>query len=86
MMWYDGDGWGWAGWIAMSVGMVAFWALVITAVILAIRYLTGARGSAASSTGSGLSRAEDVLAERFARGEIDENEYRQRRSALRERR
>jgi hypothetical protein len=27
---------------------------------------------------------DDVLAERFARGEIDENEYRQRLSALRE--
>jgi putative membrane protein len=86
MMWYDGDGWGWAGWIAMSVGMVAFWALVITAVVVAIRYLTGTRGSAAGSPGSGLSRAEDVLAERFARGEIDEDEYRQRRSALREHR
>jgi putative membrane protein len=47
MMWYDGDGWGWAGWILMTVGMVAFWVLVITAVVLAIRYLTGSRGSAA---------------------------------------
>jgi putative membrane protein len=86
MMWYDGDGWGWAGWIAMSVGMVAFWALVITAVVLAIRYLTSTRGSAAGSPGPGQTRAEDVLAERFARGEIDEDDYRQRLSALRERR
>jgi putative membrane protein len=84
MMGYDGDGWGWAGWILMTVGMVAFWAVVITAVVLAIRYLTGSRGSAATSTSSGQTRAEDVLAERFARGEIDENEYRQRLSALRE--
>lgn len=86
MMWYDADGWGWAGWTLMTVGMVAFWALVITAVVLAIRYLTGSRGSAASATSSGQNRAEDVLAERFARGEIDENEYRQRLSALREHR
>jgi putative membrane protein len=93
MMWYDGNGWGWAGWILMTVGMVAFWALVITAVVLAIRYLTGSRGSAASATSSGQNRPDDVLAERFARGEIDErfargeideNEYRQRLSALRE--
>jgi putative membrane protein len=86
MMWYDSDGWGWAGWTAMSVGMVAFWALVITAVVLAIRYLSRPRGSAANATGSGQTRAEGLLAERFARGEIDENEYRQRLSPLREHR
>ena len=46
----------------------------ITAVVVAIRYLTGSRGSAASATSSGHNRPDDVLAERFARGEIDENE------------
>jgi putative membrane protein len=75
MMWYGGD-WGWASWILMTVGMVAFWALVITAVVLAVRYLAGPRGTAAA--------AEGVLDQRFARGEIDENEYRQRLSLLRE--
>ena len=84
MMWYSGDGWGWAGWALMTVGMVAFWALVITAVVLAVRYLTGTRGTPASPSGSGRTRAEDLLAERFARGEIDDNEYRQRLSALRD--
>jgi putative membrane protein len=83
MMWYGGD-WGWAGWILMTVGMVAFWALVITVVVLAVRYLAGPRGTAASLSGSGQARAQGVLAERFARGEIDENEYRQRLSLLRE--
>lgn len=86
MMWYDGNGGGWAGWILMTVGMVAFWALVITAVVLAIRYLTGSRGSDASAASSGQNRPDGVLAERFARGEIDENEYRQRLSALHEHR
>ena len=52
MMWYGGD-WGSGGWILMTVGMVAFWALVITAVVLAIRYLAGPRGTAASPSGSG---------------------------------
>jgi putative membrane protein len=66
----------------MTVGMVAFWALVITVVVLAVRYLAGPRGTAASPSGSGETRAEGVLAERFARGEIDENEYRQRPSLL----
>lgn len=86
MMWYGGDGWGWAGWILMTVGMVAFWALVITAVVLGLRYLTGSGGTAASTAGAGLPTAEDLLAQRFARGEIDDSEYRQRLGLLREHR
>jgi hypothetical protein len=31
MMWWNG-GAGWAGWLLMSVGMVAFWFLVIIAI------------------------------------------------------
>jgi hypothetical protein len=38
MMWYGGD-WGWGGWILMTVAMVAFWALLITAVVIVVRYL-----------------------------------------------
>jgi len=85
MMWYSADGWGWLGWILMTVGMVAFWALLITAIILAIRYLATSRGPAATPPSiPGHVRAEDVLAERFARGEIDDNDYRQRLALLRE--
>jgi len=83
MMWYGGD-WGWGGWVLMIVAMVAFWALLITAVILAVRYLAGPRGSAASRPAFGQTRAEDLLAERFARGEIGDDEYRQRLALLRE--
>jgi len=82
MMWYSGDGWGWAGWALMTAGMVVFWALVITAVVFAVRYLAGTRATTANPPSSGTTRAEDLLAERFARGEIDDNEYRQRLSAL----
>ena len=48
-MMYGGDGWmwnggwGWGGWILMTLVMVAFWGLVITAVVLAIRYLASGR-------------------------------------------
>jgi putative membrane protein len=85
MMWHNADGWGWLGWILMTVGMVALWALVITALVLAIRYLATSRGSAPRPPSiPGQVRAEDVLAERFARGEIDDNEYRQRLALLRE--
>jgi putative membrane protein len=63
MMWYGGNGWGWAGWVVMVVVMVVFWAAVITAVVLAVRYLVSERGTRAGGAGSML--AEDVLAERL---------------------
>ena len=83
MMWYGGDGWGWGGWLLMTVLMVLFWAVVITAVVVAVRYLAGPRQAA---PGSRPSRAEDLLAERFARGEIDDEEFRRRQALLREHR
>ncbi|ORA44474.1 hypothetical protein BST22_25275 [Mycolicibacterium chubuense] len=87
-----GDGWmwgnsmGWGGWVLMSIMMALVWALVIAGTVLAIRFLTGPRQSAGHSHGTREGSAEDVLAERFARGEIDEDEYRRRATLLRERR
>lgn len=63
--------------------LVLIFATLITAVVFAVRYLSGHRGLGGSQQARG---AEDVLAERFARGEIDEDEYRQRVTALREHR
>jgi putative membrane protein len=86
-MWHDGWGWGWGGWVLMTVVMVVFWAVVITLVVLAIRYLTSDRGrSAGPQPGPITSGPEDVLAERYARGEIDDDEYRRRLALLREHR
>ena len=85
-MMYDGWGWGAGGWIVMTVVMVLFWAAVITAVVLAVRYLISSRHTRAHPTGAGPSRAEGLLAERFARGEIDEDEFQRRMTLLREHR
>ncbi|GAA3806285.1 hypothetical protein GCM10022206_51100 [Streptomyces chiangmaiensis] len=89
-MWYDG-GWGWGGWFAMTVFMVLLWTLIIAGVIALVRYLTGTHhhqkyGSprASGEPREGSRRAEDLLAERFARGEIDEDEYKHRLTLLRE--
>ncbi|MGB8506332.1 SHOCT domain-containing protein [Mycobacterium sp.] len=79
-------GWDWGGWIVITVVMVLFWAAVITAIVLAVRYLAGGVGQR-SQGGDRLTRTpEDVLAERFARGDIDEEEYRRRMLLLREHR
>ena len=70
----------------MGVVMVVFWAVVITLVILAMRYLTSDRGTRAVPPAPGPGRAEDVLAERYGRGEIDGDEYQRRLTLLREHR
>lgn len=76
MGWY-GDGVGWGGWLVMMFGMVAFWGLVVWAVVVIFRD--------ARSTDSWSARRGplDTLDERFARGEIDEAEYRARAEVLR---
>lgn len=57
-------------------------ALVILGVIALVRYLRN-HSDHASGPGRRPTRAEQILAERFARGEIDEEEYRQRLGTLR---
>ncbi|GAA1415224.1 SHOCT domain-containing protein [Streptomyces thermospinosisporus] len=79
MFWYDHDVSGW-GWFAMSAGMILFWALIITAAVLLFRAL----GRPHEHTHSPASPSpEQLLAERFARGEINEEEYQRRLTALR---
>ena len=76
---FDGDnhmGGGW--WWVMGIGWLVFLAFLGFLVYLLVRHHTD---SAAS--GVRRSSAEDLLAERLARGEIDEDEYRRRRDALR---
>jgi putative membrane protein len=84
--WMWGNGWGWVGWTLMAIVMVLFWGGVITAIVLAIRCAGGSINSAAHPPSYGPSRPEDVLAERFARGEIDLDEYRRHVKVLQEHR
>ncbi|MFF3462617.1 SHOCT domain-containing protein [Streptomyces sp. NPDC001984] len=83
MFWYGHDMSGW-GWFGASLGMIVFWAVIITVLVLLFRGLGrsmpgGSRDVASRTTPS----AEELLAERFARGEIDEDEYQRRLRVLR---
>lgn len=78
MMWWN-DGMGWGGWVGMTLIMVAFWALVVVGVIAIFR---GDRESGSNP----LPQDQDalkILDQRFARGEIDADDYHARRAALR---
>ena len=82
MMW--GYGWGWGYWLGMGVMMVLFWGLVIAGIVALVRYVGGPRDTRRLTSASGQDRPEQVLAERFARGEIDEDEYKRRSGLLRD--
>ena len=45
-MWHGG--WGWGGWILMTLVMVLLWAAVITAIVLAVRKVLGSGPGTAS--------------------------------------
>ncbi|MFE1310509.1 SHOCT domain-containing protein [Streptomyces sp. NPDC058755] len=77
------NGWGWFG---ASLGMLLFWGLIITAFVLLFRALSrpapGGSHEATPWTPSAPPSAEQLLSERFARGEIDEEEYQRRLRVL----
>jgi putative membrane protein len=77
MYWGDGvSGW---GYLLMALNMVVFWGLIIGGIVLLARYLGSDRRQPPAADGADPHR---VLADRFARGEIDEDEYRQRLKVL----
>jgi putative membrane protein len=69
MMW-DWHGYGWWWWSAMWAGMVLLWAALAWAVVALVRANRGASPEA-------------LLTDRFARGEIDADEYHDRLDVLR---
>jgi putative membrane protein len=74
MHWGDmsGWGWGWAGWVAPSLTMLIFFGGLAALIILLAR----------RPADRPPDTAERILAERFARGDIDQDEYLQRRQTL----
>jgi putative membrane protein len=82
-MWWYGDGMGWAGWLMMSLTMVAFWGLVIFAVVAIFRGTSQSRHHSGSGDGDAPQDPKQILDQRFARGEIDAEEYRARQEVLR---
>jgi len=76
----DWGGWGWGmgfGWIFM----ILFWALVILGILALARWLFS--GGSSSGSGGGPGRPPlDILKERYARGEINREQYEQMRRDL----
>lgn len=87
MMWGDGMGWGmgwmWLFWLLLIVGTVVL-------VFVLVKVFTGSsgggtrQGGSAPPTGAGPRRSREILEERYARGEISTEEYRERLRTLEE--
>jgi len=74
-MWHPA--WGWGHMMFGGLMMIVFWGSLIVLVVLLVRWLSGG-GGALQSRSSAL----QILQERFARGEIDKEEYEERRKIL----
>jgi len=76
--------WGWqmhpmwgSGWvIGMMIMMALFWSAIIVAVILGMRWFVGQRKN------SPIDSAMIILRERFARGEIEKDEFETKKREL----
>jgi putative membrane protein len=80
MYWYGSGMSGW-GYALMTISMVLFWGAVIVGIVALVRHF-GRGGQQTPAPPSQPAAPEQLLAERFARGEIDEEEYRRRLAVL----
>jgi putative membrane protein len=84
-MYYPHPFWGWAGLVTMVLMMVLFWGGLIVLVLVIARSVREVRSrSSTHHASTGLRTAEQILAERFARGEIDAETYRRYTQVIRE--
>ena len=76
-MMVGGYGMGWFG----SITMIAFWIAVIVGIVLLIRWMIVSTRTTVHGPGSGESALE-ILKKRYARGEIDKEEFEEKKKDL----
>ena len=74
-------GGGWYGWIFGPIMMILVIAAVVAAIVLLVRWLGPQGHGPVTHPPSGRAPL-DILKERFARGEIDKDEFEERRKVL----
>ncbi|MCC5813005.1 MAG: SHOCT domain-containing protein [Ectothiorhodospiraceae bacterium] len=79
--WHPASGWGHM--LFGGLMMIIFWGGVIALIVLLIRWL-GGPGDSRSHKEEQAPDALDILKQRYARGEIDSDEYKQKKRDLAE--
>lgn len=77
MYWDDGSGY---SWFLMLPMMILIWGLIIAAIIYIVRGSNNNKTTPERNHDNG----ERILSERFAKGDIDEEEYKKRITVLKE--
>jgi putative membrane protein len=72
-----------AWWPVFPISFGLFWVAVAVGAFYLLRRRTATAAATTAAASDPFGRARSVLAERFARGEIDEEEYHSRLAALR---
>lgn len=78
-----GYGYGWdGGWLGMGVGMIGvvlFWVLIVVGIVVLVKWLAVPQGTTSAPP---TRNALDILKERYARGEIEREEFEQKKRDL----
>lgn len=75
-------GWGYGGWV-MGIINIIFWVVVIIGIFYLIKYLSFASKQSGQQT-KGTDSALDILRERFAKGDINKEEFEEKKKILKE--
>ena len=76
------DHWGWGmGWFG-GIFMLAFWVLIIIGMVFLIKWLVQSTRGGPPHPRTESSRAIEILKERYARGEIDKQEFEEKKRDL----
>ncbi len=73
--------WGWGGMMFGPIKMIVFIAVAVVVVVLLVRWLSGPVHGGALNSPPGK-KPSDILKERFAKGEIDTEEFEERQRVM----
>lgn len=86
MGWYGwGEGLSWLGWLGMGLMMLTFWGLLAAVIVWVVRSTGPSRAAGHPQPRVAEPDPLQLLDERFARGEVSEEDYERRLLLLRAR-